>query len=100
MLALLEPGARVVFHEYSVADSLWARAVWNLVCLGVIIPGGLLTNPRSGIYRYLRRSVNEFDGAKAFQERLRTHGFVNVHKKGVAGWQWGIVHSFIAERPG
>ena len=99
LIKMLRPGGRIVFHEYSVDDSLWGKAVWNLVCLGVIIPGGLLTNPSSGIYRYLRRSVNDFDGAKAFQERLRKHGYVNVDRKNVGGWQWGIVHSFIAERP-
>lgn len=100
IITLLKPAGRVVFHEYSVDDSLWGKAIWNLVCLGVIIPGGLMTSPRSGIYRYLRRSVNDFDGAKAFQERLRTNGFTNVSRKSMGGWQWGIVHSFIAERPG
>jgi ubiquinone/menaquinone biosynthesis C-methylase UbiE len=99
LIGLLNPGGRIVFHEYSVDDSLWGKAVWNLVCLGVIIPGGLLTNPRSGIYRYLRRSVNEFDGVRAFRERLVANGFVNVDHKSMGGWQWGIVHSFIAERP-
>lgn len=96
---LLKPGARICFHEYSVADSLYAKFVWNLVCFGVIIPGGLITSPKSGIYRYLRRSVNEFDGVKAFEARLKKHGFTNVHTQSVKGWQWGIVHSFIAERP-
>ena len=99
VLDLLEPGGRICFHEYSVADSFLAKLVWNVVTLGVIIPAGFITSPRSGIYRYLRRSVLEFDGVKAFEERLRRHGFVNVRTQKVLGWQRGIVHSFLAERP-
>ncbi len=96
---LLRPGGAVCFHEYSVADSAWARAVWNLVCLGVIIPLGLVTNPRSGVYRYLRRSVLSFDGVRAFEDRLRRAGFADVQTLPMGGWQRGIVHSFVARRP-
>ena len=98
--SLLAPGGRICFHEYSVADSWRAKLIWNFVCFGIIIPGGLLTSPRSGIYRYLRRSVNAFDGVKAFEARLREHGFVNVRTERMDGWQRGIVHSFLAEAPG
>lgn len=96
---LLEPGAVICFHEYSVRDSLRTRALWNAVAFGVIIPGGLLTAPTSGIYRYLRRSVLEFDGVTAFEARLRRHGFVDVRTEAMDGWQKGIVHSFLARRP-
>ena len=43
--------------------------------------------------------MNEFDGVKAFEERLQRMGFTNVRTEGMSGWQDGIVHSFIAERP-
>ncbi|MEM1413407.1 MAG: class I SAM-dependent methyltransferase [Myxococcota bacterium] len=99
LFALLAPGGRICFHEYSVADSPFSKAVWNAVTLGVIIPGGLLTAGKTGIYRYLRRSVNEFDGVRAFETRLERHGFTNVHTEAMDGWQRGIVHSFVAERP-
>ena len=62
--------------------------------------GGLITAPRSDIYRYLRRSVLEFDGVSAFERRLRRHGFTHVRTEPVDGWQRGIVHSFYARRPG
>jgi ubiquinone/menaquinone biosynthesis C-methylase UbiE len=96
---LLVPGGVICFHEYSVADSVVTTAIWNAVTLGIIIPGGLLTARHSKIYRYLRRSVLDFDGARDFQARLRRHGFVDVRAETVDGWQRGIVHSFLARRP-
>lgn len=98
VLGLLRPGGVVCFHEYSVADSRRSRAVWNAVTLGIIIPGGLLSARGTEIYRYLRRSVNEFDGVRAFEQRLRRAGFIDVHTESMDGWQRGIVHSFLARR--
>ncbi len=97
--ALLRPGGTICFHEYSVRDSLRSRVVWNAVALGIIIPAGLLTSPRSEIYRYLRASVNQFDGARAFAQRLTRAGFTDVRSETMDGWQHGIVHSFLASRP-
>jgi ubiquinone/menaquinone biosynthesis C-methylase UbiE len=99
LLLLLRPGGTVCFHEYSVADSPVARATWNAVSLGVIVPGGFLTSGTTRIYRYLRRSVLDFDGVSAFEERLRSAGFVGVRTEPMDGWQRGIVHSFLARRP-
>ena len=96
--AMLRPGGTIAFHEYSVADSPRARATWNAVCFGIIIPGGLLTARTAKIYRYLRRSVLEFDGARNFESRLRRHGFVDVQTRPMPGWQQGIVHTFLARR--
>ena len=98
--SLLRPGGTICFHEYSVADTARSRLIWNAVTLGVIIPMGMVTARRSPIYRYLRRSVLEFDGVAAFEERLGRAGFVNVHTLPLGGWQRGIVHSFLASRPG
>jgi ubiquinone/menaquinone biosynthesis C-methylase UbiE len=100
LLPLLRPGGTICIHEYSVAESARARATWNAVSMGVIIPGGLLTSGTTRIYRYLRRSVLDFDGVGAFEERLRRAGFTNVRTEPVDGWQRGIVHSFLALRPG
>lgn len=99
LLELLGPGGSICFHEYSVADSTRARATWNAVSLGVIIPGGLLTAGTTRIYRYLRRSVLEFDGVRSFEERLRRVGFADVRTEPLDGWQREIVHSFLARRP-
>lgn len=96
---LLRPGGRVVFHEYSVADSLLATRLWDLVCYGIIIPGGLVTSGSARIYRYLHQSVRAFDGVRAFEDRLRRAGFEDVWTGPMDGWQRGIVHSFVARRP-
>ncbi|MGF1465237.1 MAG: class I SAM-dependent methyltransferase [Sandaracinaceae bacterium] len=98
LLALLRPGGRAVFHEYSVADDPLRRAIWTSVCLGVIVPGGLLTG-ETELYRYLHRSVVAFDGVQRFEARLREAGFVDVWTGPMDGWQRGIVHSFVGKRP-
>ena len=96
---LLRPGGKICFHEYSVADSTWSRAVWNAVTLGVVIPSGRILSGSARIYRYLRRSVNEFDGVRAFERRLNRAGFDEIRTERMDGWQRGIVHSFLARRP-
>jgi ubiquinone/menaquinone biosynthesis C-methylase UbiE len=99
LLPLLKPGGTICFHEYSVADSKWSRLVWNIVSSTVIIPLGQLTSPGAPIYRYLRRSVLEFDGVSRFEKRLMDAGFVDVHTEPTFGWAKGIVHSFLARKP-
>lgn len=97
---LLRPGARAVFHEYSVADSPIAKRVWDLVCFGIIVPGGFLTTGSARLYRYLHASVRRFDGVRAFEARLRAAGYVDVWTGAMTGWQRNIVHSFVGRRPG
>jgi ubiquinone/menaquinone biosynthesis C-methylase UbiE len=98
-MALLRPGATLAVHEYSVRDSPLATAVWNVVCTTIIIPSGRLRSGDASLYRYLRRSVNDFDGARAFQDRLRANGFTDVHAESMPGWQRNIVHTFLAKAP-
>jgi ubiquinone/menaquinone biosynthesis C-methylase UbiE len=96
---LLRPGAPLAVHEYSVRDSKLAIAVWNAVCMGIIIPAGRLRSGDAGLYRYLRRSVNQFDGAVAFRTRLSDNGFIGVQSGTMPGWQRNIVHTFLARAP-
>ncbi|HKE19499.1 MAG TPA: class I SAM-dependent methyltransferase [Kofleriaceae bacterium] len=96
--ALLAPGGVACFHEYSVADSRAARAVWNAVAAGVIVPLGAAATGSGELFRYLRRSVLAFDGVRAFEARLRRAGFDGVTTLPMDGWQRGIVHSFLARR--
>jgi len=96
---LLRPGGTLAVHEYSVRDSLRARLVWRAVCAAVIIPSGKLLSGDADLYRYLRDSVDGFDGAAAFERRLLDAGFTGVHHETVRGWQRGIVHTFLATRP-
>lgn len=97
--SLLRPGGTLAVHEYSVRDSRLATAMWNVVCTTVIIPAGRLRAGDADLYRYLRRSVNEFDGAAAFRDRLRDNGFTAVRSETMPGWQRNVVHTFLAEAP-
>jgi ubiquinone/menaquinone biosynthesis C-methylase UbiE len=96
---LLRPGATLAVHEYSVRDSRLATAMWNTVCATIIIPMARLRSGDTGLYRYLRRSVNDFDGAEAFRNRLRANGFTAVRSETMPGWQRNIVHTFVADAP-
>lgn len=99
LLDLLRPGATLAVHEYSVADSLVARAIWHAACWSVIIPAGTALSGDPALYCYLWRSVLAFDGATAFASRLRRAGYADVSTAPMPGWQRGIVHTFTGRRP-
>ena len=96
---LMRPGATLAVHEYSVRDSRVATAVWNTVCATIIIPSGRLRSGDAALYKYLRQSVNRFDGAAAFRDRLRANGFSSVRSETMSGWQRNIVHTFLGQAP-
>ena len=96
---LLWPGGTLAVHEYSVRDSRRARAMWHLVAWSVIIPAGRAATGDASLYRYLWRSVDNFDGADRFRRRLREAGFTGVHSETMTGWQRDVVHTFLATRP-
>ncbi|WP_017584924.1 class I SAM-dependent methyltransferase [Nocardiopsis ganjiahuensis] len=96
--ALLRPGGRLALHEYSVADSASARAVWTAVCWGVVVPAGRALAGRADLFRYLWRSVLEFDGRAALLGRMRDAGLESVAAAPMPGWQYGITHTFVGRR--
>ncbi|MFO0747398.1 MAG: class I SAM-dependent methyltransferase [Myxococcota bacterium] len=96
---ILRPGGVLCLHEYSVADSLWSKAIWNAVATTVIGPMGRLATGNARMWTYLRESVNRFDGVHALEARLRAAGFEDVKTLPMSGWQKGVVHSFVARRP-
>lgn len=96
---LLRPGGWLAVQEYSVAGDPRARAVWEAVSRGVIIPLGTVVDRHPSLYRYLRRSVLEFDSVDAFADRLVAAGFVDVAHRTAAGWQRGVLHTFVARKP-
>jgi ubiquinone/menaquinone biosynthesis C-methylase UbiE len=96
---LLAPGAPLAVHEYSVADSPYARAVWTAVCWGIVIPLGWRVTGDASLYRYLWRSVLAFDGVSRLTGRLRDAGFEQVTTTTMDGWQRGIVHTVVGLRP-
>jgi len=96
---LLVPGGVLVVHEYSVRESRRARATWDAVCWGVVVPLGLVTAPRSPIYRYLWRSVRDFDSTLVMRSRMVAAGLDRVRSRTVGGWQNGVLHTFLGHRP-
>jgi ubiquinone/menaquinone biosynthesis C-methylase UbiE len=97
--ALLRPGAPLAVHDYSVRDSRRSRAIWTAICWSIIIPLGRMRTGSSDLYRYLWRSVLEFDGVEALTARMRAAGFEDVRVQTVPGWQHDIVHTFLGRRP-
>lgn len=96
---LLAPGAPLAVHEYSVADSPYARAVWTGVCWAIVIPLGKRVTGDASLYRYLWRSVLAFDGLTRLTGRLTDAGLETVHVEPMDGWQRGIVHTITGLRP-
>ncbi|OBH12660.1 class I SAM-dependent methyltransferase [Mycobacterium sp. E1747] len=96
---MLRPGATLAVHEYSVRDSPAATRIWHAVCWGIIIPAGWWRTRDAALYRYLWRSVLEFDGAARFRDRLADAGFTAVHSETMPGWEANIVHTFLADAP-
>ncbi|MFG2683605.1 class I SAM-dependent methyltransferase [Streptomyces sp. NPDC048392] len=96
---LLRPGGRFAAHEYSLSGSRVHRALWTAVCHGLVIPAGTFTGDRA-LYRHLWHSVIDFDLAPEFAARLTRAGLTRVRVAPVAGWQTGIVHTFLARNGG
>lgn len=95
----LRPGGVLVVHDYSVRGRPVSTLVWTLVCWGVIIPLGWLTSRRTGLYRYLWRSVLRMDSTAELEQRLRRAGFEQVRTVPVGGWQRGQVHRVVGRAP-
>jgi len=96
---LLAPGGVLVVQEYSVAESRLADLVWSLVCWLVVIPMSWVTSRQTRLYRYLWRSVRDFDSVQLFVDRLYRAGFTDVEVRTAPGWQHGILHTFRARKP-
>ncbi|KMS92082.1 MULTISPECIES: class I SAM-dependent methyltransferase [Streptomyces] len=94
---LLVPGGRLGVHEYTLSGRRVDRAVWSLVCRGLVQPAACVLGD-GGLYRHLWRSVVEFDTADRFAARVRAAGFEHVRALPLPGWQTGITHTFVARR--
>ena len=96
---VLRPGGAFVVHDYSVAGSPRARAVWAAVCHGVIIPLAALKRSDVPLHRYLYTSVRDFDSVAQVCRRLQEAGLVDVRHRSYPGWQDGVVHTVVGTRP-
>ncbi|GGS54322.1 class I SAM-dependent methyltransferase [Streptomyces cinerochromogenes] len=98
MRELLVPGGRLGVHEYALRGRRTDRAVWTLVCRGLLRPAASLLGD-GDLYRHLWHSVLRFDTADRFAARVRAAGFAHVRALPLPGWQTGITHTFVARRP-
>jgi ubiquinone/menaquinone biosynthesis C-methylase UbiE len=96
---VLRPGGVVVLHDYSVAGSLRARAIWAAICHGVIIPLAWVKRSDVPLHRYLYTSVRDFDSVDRVCRRLQEAGLVGVRHRSYPGWQDGVVHTVVGVRP-
>ena len=95
---VLRPGGVLVVHEYSVAGSLRARAIWAAVCHGVIIPLAAVKHSDVPLHRYLYTSVRDFDSVDQVCRRLQAAGLEDVRHRSYPGWQDGLVHTVVGTR--
>ena len=96
---VLRPGGGMVIHDYSVAGSARARAVWAAVCHGIIIPLAVVMRSDVPLHRYLYTSVRDFDSVARICERLLAAGLVDVKHRSFPGWQHGLVHTVAGSAP-
>ena len=97
--AALRSGGWLVVQDYCLLNARW-RAVWHLVCWSIIIPLSVLTGSNPHLYRYLWRSVLDFDDADGFAARLHRAGFRDVASRPATGWQRGLLRTFVARAAG
>lgn len=96
---VLVPGGVLVLHDYSVAGSLRARAVWAAVCHGVIIPLAAIKRSDVPLHRYLYASVRDFDSIGGVCARMQQAGLTEVRHRSYPGWQNHVVHTAVGHAP-
>ncbi len=96
---VLRPGGAFVIHDYSVAGSARAQAIWAAVCHGIIIPLAVVKRSDVPLHRYLYTSVRDFDSVGRICERLQSAGLVDVRHRSYPGWQDGVVHTVVGSAP-
>ncbi|MBM6405303.1 class I SAM-dependent methyltransferase [Phycicoccus sp. CSK15P-2] len=96
---VLVPGGTVVLHDYSVAGSRRARAVWAAVCHAVIVPLAAIKRSDVPLHRYLYTSVRDFESVADICRRLQEAGLTDVRHRSYRGWQDGVVHTVAGGRP-
>lgn len=96
---ILKPGGKIVFHEYSLNESVFSHLYWKILGYSLIIPLSTLISGSSTIFRYLVRSVEEFLSPKEFLDLLADTGFKNAERHNMPSWRRPILHTFTAIKP-
>jgi|SRR5699024_8909485 len=98
--AAMKPGAPLVLHDYSVAESWQAQVTWTLVCFAIIIPLSALCGAKPRLFTYLWRSVLHNDSTRTVMRRLARAGFQRGAVFTARGWHRNILHTYTAVNKG
>lgn len=99
LFKLLKPGGKLVIHDYSLANTWYARPLWWVLGWIFIVPFCTLLSGSSKIFTYLIRSVFKFLRPNQAIELLSDTGFIKVKAYQHKGWRGPILHAFYGEKP-
>ena len=99
LFRILKPNGKIVFHEYSLSDSVVSHLYWKILGYGLIIPLSTLISGSSTIFKYLVRSVDKFLSPQEFINLLKAAGFKNTETHNMPSWRQPILHTFTANKP-
>lgn len=99
LLHMLRPGAPLAVHDYAVAGSVTAQFRWAMTCWLAVIPAAWAITGTLELYRHFWLSVSRFDTRSEFEKRLRTAGFTDVRAQTMAGWEQGMLHTWLGRKP-
>lgn len=99
LFTLLKPGGKLVIHDYSLANTWYARPLWGILGWVFIVPFCSVVSGSSKIFTYLIKSVFKFLRPNQAIELLSDTGFVKVKAYPHKGWRAPILHAFYGEKP-
>ncbi len=100
LFTLLKPGGKLVIHDYSLANTWYARPLWGILGWGFIVPFCTVVSGSSRIFTYLVKSVFKFLSPHQAIELLTQVGFVNAKAYPHKYWRAIFFHAFYGEKPG
>jgi ubiquinone/menaquinone biosynthesis methyltransferase len=99
LFTLLKPGGKLVIHDYSLANTWYARPMWWVLGWIFIVPFCTVVSGSSKIFTYLIKSVFRFLRPNQAIELLSASGFIQVKAYPHKGWRGPILHAFYATKP-
>jgi len=93
---LLQPGGRLVMHDYALAERWYSRLYWWLLGYIFVVPIGFIFAGSSRIFIYLVRSVMKFLSPSEVEGLLREKGFREVVSWPQRSWRGPILRTFVA----
>jgi ubiquinone/menaquinone biosynthesis methyltransferase len=95
---ILKPGGTICFHEYSLAENIYAKPYWAVMGYGFIVPFCTLLTGNFTIFNYLVKSVMTFLRPSVFIQLLAKNNFNNVEAIPLKSWRKPLLHTFIGRK--